>query len=67
MTQEEFQTHVIENLAELKVNMHNLVGNGQPGRVKVLEDKVESLGKWRWIVTGGIIAISAVIHFIFKY
>lgn len=67
MTNEEFQIHVVENLADLKANMHQLVGNGQPGRVKLLEDEVKSLGKWRWLITGGIIAVSAVIHFVFKY
>lgn len=67
MTSDEFQTHVIENLAELKVNMHNLVGNGQPGRVSVLEAEVKALGKWRWLITGGILAVTAIIHFVFKY
>lgn len=67
MTNDEFQIHVVETLAELKTDMHNLVGNGQPGRVRVLEKKVEDLGKWRWLITGGIIAVSAIIHFIFKY
>lgn len=67
MEPQEFQLHVIESLARLETNMTTLVGNGQPGRVTKLEDRVDSLRRWRWLITGGIIAISALIHFVFKY
>lgn len=67
MDHEEFQTKVVESLARLETNMENLVGNGQPGRVTKLEEEVKDLSKWRWIIGGVIIAISALIHFLFKY
>lgn len=71
MTHDEFQIKVIESLAELKTDVKSLVGNGQPGRVTMLEQDVKALIRWRWIVTGGILAVSAVIsaiiHFLFRY
>ena len=38
-----FESHTVEVLAELKTDMKSLVGNGQPGRVTKLEDKVFKL------------------------
>lgn len=67
MTQDDFQFHVVEALARLDTKMTSLVGNGKPGRVDQLEDKVDNLNKWRWITAGGAGTISALIHFIFKY
>jgi hypothetical protein len=40
MTNDEFQAHVVEELAVLKTHMVSLVGNGQPGRIAKLEDAV---------------------------
>lgn len=67
MDQEQFHADVIASLARLETNMKSLVGNGQPGRVTQLEEAVESLNRWKWIVAGVIITISALVHFIFKY
>lgn len=67
MENKEFETRVTESLARLETHMENLVGNGQPGRVTKLEEKVDSLSKWRWIISGALIAGSAIIHFVFKY
>lgn len=36
----EFQREVLDKLVRLETKMDTLVGNGQPGRVKVVEDKV---------------------------
>jgi hypothetical protein len=51
--------------------MTDLVGNGQPGRMTKLESKVEDLQKARWTIGGMIVgittAVSALIHFLFKY
>lgn len=70
MNQEEFQLHVIDVLARLDENMESLVGNGQPGRVTKLEDKVEALQKERWYAGGVIAGVSTLagglIHFVFK-
>lgn len=37
----EFEQRVLEDLAELKTQMRALMGNGQPGRIQVLEGRVE--------------------------
>jgi len=39
----EFQREVLDKLVRLETKMDNLAGNGQPGRVKVVEDKVAVL------------------------
>jgi hypothetical protein len=36
----EFQREVLDKLVRLETKMDTLVGNGQPGRVKIVEDKV---------------------------
>ena len=41
----EFQREVLDKLVRLETKMDNLVGNGQPGRVKLVEDKVSLLEK----------------------
>ncbi len=37
----EFERRVLEDLSELRTQMHSLVGDGNSGRMKQLEDKVE--------------------------
>ena len=37
---EEFENKVIADLAVLKASMKTLVGNGQPGRISKIEDRV---------------------------
>jgi hypothetical protein len=39
----EFQREVLDKLVRLETKMDSLVGNGQPGRVKLVEDKVAAL------------------------
>jgi len=39
----EFQREVLDKLVRLETKMDTLVGNGQPGRVKLVEDKVAVL------------------------
>lgn len=41
----EFQREVLDKLVRLETKMDSLVGNGQPGRMKLVEDKVEALEK----------------------
>jgi hypothetical protein len=71
MTSDEFQFHVVDALARLDTKMATLVGNGQPGRISILEVQVEALKRARWIaggvITGITIVVSALIHFVFKY
>ena len=37
----EFERLVLADLSTLKAEMKNLLGNGQPGRLRKLEEKVE--------------------------
>jgi hypothetical protein len=39
----EFQREVLDKLVRLETKMDALVGNGQPGRVKIIEDKLSIL------------------------
>jgi hypothetical protein len=39
----EFQREVLDKLVRLETKMDSLVGNGQPGRMKSVEDKVATL------------------------
>src|ERR1700675_1467773 len=39
----EFQREVLDKLVRLETKMDALVGNGQPGRMKLAEDKVAAL------------------------
>jgi len=39
----EFQREVLDKLVRLETKMDTLVGNGQPGRVKLVEDRVAML------------------------
>ncbi len=39
----EFQREVLDKLVRLETKMDSLLGDGQPGRVKTLEDKVGML------------------------
>jgi hypothetical protein len=39
----EFQREVLDKLVRLETKMDSLVGNGQPGRMKVVEDKIAVL------------------------
>ncbi|MGA2019538.1 MAG: hypothetical protein ABSH02_03040 [Candidatus Sulfotelmatobacter sp.] len=39
----EFQREVLDKLVRLETKMDTLVGNGQPGRMKLAEDKVSVL------------------------
>lgn len=39
----EFQQQVLEKLGRLEANVEMLVGDGQPGRMKIAEDKIFQL------------------------
>jgi len=39
----EFQRDVLDKLVRLETKMDTLVGNGQPGRMKLAEDKLAAL------------------------
>ena len=45
MAAHEFQLRVLEKLARLETKMDMIVGNGQPGRMKLAEDRLVALEK----------------------
>ena len=45
VTDSDFQGEVLEKLGRLEAKMDMLVGSGQPGRVKLVEDRVTQLEK----------------------
>lgn len=65
----DFQIKVLEKLGRLEVKMDMIAGNGQPGRMKLAEDRLGALEKndlrrtvYDRLITAGItFAISAVI------
>ncbi len=42
----EFEMQVLSDLAELKTQMRSLVGNGSPGRMQQLEERVDQHEKF---------------------
>ena len=38
-----FETDVMEKLGRMEAKLDSLVGNGQPGRMKLAEDKLDQL------------------------
>ncbi|WP_433963681.1 hypothetical protein [Tunturiibacter gelidiferens] len=50
-----------ERVAVLESDVHGLVGNGQPGRVALLEIAVAKLSQWRWWVVGAAAGSTGVI------
>lgn len=65
----DFQTDVMVTLERLETHIESLVGNGQPGRIKLIEDKQESHSSRLNLLWGGLILLGflmtceAVIHF----
>jgi hypothetical protein len=50
-----------ERLSALESQMHTLVGNGQPGRIALLESAVNKLQLWRWWLIGMSAGASTVV------
>jgi hypothetical protein len=45
----------------LETQMHSLMGNGNPGRMALVERAVEMLNRWRWWVLGCAAGCSSLI------
>ncbi len=60
----EFEQRVLEDLSGLKVQMQHLMGIGQPGRLHMLEERVEcherSLQRFKGVsgAFGGVLALA---------
>lgn len=50
-----------ERLSVLETHMDNLVGNHQPGRLTLLENKVTAIQQWRHYTTGIYIGVSGLV------
>lgn len=50
-----------ERLSVLETHMEGLVGNHQPGRLTILENKVAAIQQWRHYTTGIYIGVSGLI------
>ena len=48
----DFRLLVIQKLTLLETMMAELAGNGQPGRIQQLEDKVRTHDRLFWLLTG---------------
>jgi hypothetical protein len=57
----QFARELTERVSVAETQLHTLVGNGQPGRVRLLEMAVESLKQWRWKTVGMAAGASSVI------
>jgi hypothetical protein len=70
----EFQREVLDKLVRLETKMDSLVGNGQPGRMKLAEDKLAILERSDFrnsvhnrLVNGAISAAVSVAIALHKY
>ncbi|HLI77204.1 MAG TPA: hypothetical protein VKV02_09680 [Acidobacteriaceae bacterium] len=68
----EFEHKVLEDLSALKVQMHQLLGIGQPGRLHLLEQRVEchehSMQRMKGIsgAFGGILGLIQLLVFVLR-
>ena len=56
-----------ERLATLEAAVKEIAGNGKPGRLGQLEERVESLSAWRYKIVGLSIGAGAVVSFLFRF
>ena len=55
--EEDFRIMVVEKLSRLEVLLTELTGDGCPGRIQRLEDKVRLHDRFLWMATGaGLLA-----------
>ena len=50
-----------ERLASLETSMYSLVGNGQPGRITILEQRLDDLRRWHWRMVGIATGVATVV------
>jgi hypothetical protein len=60
-----FETDVLVALERVETHIESLVGNGQPGKIKLIEDAIDSLVNWRNVIVGGGIVIVAIMAWLF--
>lgn len=60
----DFARELGERVSVNETQLHSLLGNGQPGRISMIERSVDALKQWRWKVVGMASGASAVISVI---
>ena len=63
VTLTEFEERVLSDLAELKTNMRWIVGNGKPGKIQEIEQRVERHEAYLQRFTGVATAVGALLTF----
>jgi hypothetical protein len=66
MRTHDFKLLVIQKLTLLETLMTSITGNGQPGRLQQLEDKVRSHDHLFWLLTGAGIVLGWVLERLFN-
>lgn len=56
-----------ERLSALETHVSNIVGDAQPGRMTLIENKVSDLQHWRWKATGIYIGVSGAVSCLTAY
>lgn len=62
----DFKLLVIQKLTLLETLMTSIAGNGQPGRLQKLEEKVHSHDRLFWLLTGGGIVFGWILERLFN-
>lgn len=57
----DWQRDMVGRTSTLETQVKSVVGNGQPGRLGVAEDKLDSLRRDRWIISGVLLSASTLI------
>lgn len=65
-TVDELAADTKERLATLEAHDHDINGNGQPGRMRAVENRIAALEHWRFYVFGFAAAVSAVVGIVLR-
>jgi len=64
VTLTEFEERVLSDLAELKTNMRWIIGNGNPGKIQEIEQRVDRHEAYLQRFTGVATAVGALLTFL---
>jgi hypothetical protein len=51
--EQDFRLMVVRKLTRLETLLRDLAGNGQPGRIQRIEEKLRAHDRWLWTLAGG--------------
>ena len=63
----QFRTDTAERVSALEVKSKDISGNGQPGRMKLVEDAVDSLQRNKYWVMGVAAGVSGVLSAVMEF